>query len=84
MYSHTLCLGEWFIRSTKNKNRMSKSIEIELSQRNKRFDSFREDRDFLVEFLTSPNKLPSHYFQSFAQGHTKSNAKNITKRLCQW
>ncbi|CAG9763518.1 unnamed protein product [Ceutorhynchus assimilis] len=84
MYSHTLSLGEWTIRSwtTQSNNRMNKSTQIELSQHNPRNYLFKEDRDFLIEFLTSLNKLPSHYcrkdtdklyleqnFQSFAQLH---------------
>ncbi|XP_044750002.1 uncharacterized protein LOC123310551 [Coccinella septempunctata] len=63
MYLNTLSLGEWSARSwaLSAANGMVESNEVSVSRRPRREDIFKEDREFLENFLSNLNKLPSHY-----------------------
>lgn len=63
MYLGTLALGEWSVRSwaMENQNGMNESIDHKVSNREPRLNIFKEDGEFLGNFLKNLNKLPSHY-----------------------
>lgn len=63
MYLRTLALGEWSVRSwtMEHVNRMNESFDNKVSKREQRLNVFRENEEFLGNFLKNLNKLPSYY-----------------------